>query len=99
MKFVYSGGSLSLNATANHLDKYPNYLEQGNKYIIPKDFYKAVKDLLDLDETQAAKLTNSGGGYSRRNCLKVQDFFKERNITIDDIEPRNSTTTKCRKSQ
>lgn len=87
MKFVQGGGSFSLNAVAAHLEKYPNYLEQGNKYIIPKDFYEKVRSLIDLDETQAAKLTNSGDGLTRRDWQKVKDFFDQHDISIDDIEP------------
>lgn len=87
MKFVQGGGSFSLNAVAAHLEKYPDYLEQGNRYIIPKDFYEKVRSLLDLDEAQAAKLTNSGDGLTRRDWLKVKDFFDQHDITIDDIEP------------
>ena len=40
MKFVRGGGSFSLNAVASHLESYPDYLESGHKYIIPKDFYE-----------------------------------------------------------
>lgn len=87
MKFVQGGGSFSLNAVAAHLEKYPDYLEQGHKYIIPKDFYEKVRSLLDLDEAQAAKLSNSGDGLTRRDWLKVRDFFEKHDITIDDIEP------------
>lgn len=87
MKFVQGGGSFSLNAVAAHLEKYPDYLEQGHKYIIPKDFYEKVRSLLDLDESQVAKLSNSGDGLTRRDWLKVRDFFDKHDITIDDIEP------------
>lgn len=87
MKFVQGGGCFSLNAVAAHLEKYPDYLEQGNKYIIPKDFYEKVRELLALDESQAARLTNSGDGLTRREWLRVKDFFDQHDITIDDIEP------------
>lgn len=87
MKFVQGGGSFSLDAVAAHLEKYPDYLEQGNKYIIPKDFYEKVRTLLDIDEAQAAKLSNSGEGLTRRDWQKVKDFFDQHDITIDDIEP------------
>lgn len=87
MKFVQGGGCFSLNAVAAHLEKYPDYLEQGNKYIIPKDFYEKVRELLALDESQAARLTNSGDGLTRREWLRIKDFFDQHDITIDDIEP------------
>lgn len=46
MKFVQGGGSFSLDAVAKHLESYPDYLEAGHKYIIPKDFYEKVKTLM-----------------------------------------------------
>ncbi len=87
MKFVQGGGRFSLNAAAAHLEKYPDYLEQGHKYMIPKDFYEKVRSLLDLDEVQASKLANSGDGLTRREWQKVKDFFDQHDISIDDIEP------------
>lgn len=87
MKFVRGGGCFSLNAVAAHLEKYPDYLERGNKYIIPKDFYEKVRELLELDESQAARLTNSDDGLTRKEWHKVRDFFDQHDITINDIEP------------
>lgn len=87
MKFVQGGGCFSLNAVAAHLEKYPDYLEQGYKYMIPKDFYEKFRCLLDLDEAQAAKLANSGEGLTRREWQKVKDFFDQHDISTDDIEP------------
>lgn len=62
-------------------------MSRGNKYIIPKDFYEKVRELLALDESQAARLTNSGDGLTRREWLRIKDFFDQHDITIDDIEP------------
>ena len=87
MKFVQGGGSFSLSAIAAHLEKYPDYLEQGHKYIIPQDFYEKVQRLLNLDEAQASKLTNFGEGLTRRDWQKVHNFFEQNKISIDDIEP------------
>jgi hypothetical protein len=87
MKFARGGGCFSLNAVAAHLEKYPDYLERGNKYIIPKDFYEKVRELLALDESQAARLTSSGEGPSRKEWQRVRDFFDQHDIAIDDIEP------------
>ena len=36
-KFV--GKHLSLDAVKGHLDKYPDYIKNGGKYQIPKDYY------------------------------------------------------------
>lgn len=87
MKFVEGGGSFSLNAVAEHLDKYPDYLKEGHKYIIPKDFYEKVKALLEIDESEAAKLSNSGDGPSLRQWRRVHEFFDSHDVTMDDLEP------------
>lgn len=98
MKFVQGGGSFSLNAVVAHLEKYPDYLKQGHKYIIPKDFYEKVRSLLDLDEAQAARLTNSGDGLTRRDWQKIHAFFEQYDISIDDIEPSQLNYTEVQQT-
>ena len=87
MKFVESGGSFSLEAIRCHLKKYPDFLRNGGRYEIPKDFYDAVKTLASMTEEEARKLSRSGDGYSPRQYRMVQDFLQESGITLDDIEP------------
>ena len=41
-KFVQSGGKLSLNAVEEHLRKYPDFLKNGGKYQIPKDYFEKM---------------------------------------------------------
>lgn len=87
MKFARSGDCFSLNAVSKHLEQYPDYLKSGHKYIIPKDFYDNVKTLAEMDSAEAAKLSNAQTELSYRQWRRVQDFFKDNNMTIDDLEP------------
>lgn len=87
MKFVESGGRFSLNAIKGHLEKYPDFLAEGGRYEIPKDYYDAVKTLYLMTEEEAKKLSRSGDGFSPAQYRAVQGFFKESGVGIDDIEP------------
>ncbi|MDE7245368.1 MAG: hypothetical protein K2O18_15535 [Oscillospiraceae bacterium] len=86
-KFVRSGGLFSLNAVREHMERYPDFIKQGGKYQIPKDFYDNLVKLCGMSEEEAKCLTNNGEA-SYRDWLKVRDFFRENdNITLDAIEP------------
>lgn len=63
-KFVQSGGHLSLNAIAQHLKKYPDYLEQGGLYQIPLDHYEKIQYYLSIPESTANKMPTSSGEFS-----------------------------------
>lgn len=90
-KFVQAQGHFSLNAVAEHLNTYPQYLQRGGKYQIPKDFYEKLMTLMSMSEDEAKKLVASGG--SERNPLTysnwkwVHEFFKTNGLTTNDIEP------------
>ena len=86
MKFVQGGGSFSLDAVAKHLESYPDYLEAGHKYIIPKDFYEKVKTLMDMDADTASRLTRDDN-LSLKDWKRVHEFFNSHDVTLDDIEP------------
>lgn len=87
MKFVQSGNNLSLKAIEHHLEKYPNYLIEGHKYQIPKDYYDKIKYYLSIPEEQANKMPTSTGDFSLKQWRKVNDFFKNGKIKPSDIEP------------
>lgn len=86
-KFVRSGGLFSLNAIKEHHDKYPDFLKNGEKYQIPKDFYNNVKKLLAMSEKDAYKTLNNKTELTIGQWRKVHEFFENSTITIDDIEP------------
>lgn len=87
MKFVKGGGSFSLDAVAKHLEAYPGYLESGHKYIIPKDFYEAIKSIMEMDEGAASRLANNDGGFSLREWRRIHEFFQNHDISLNDIKP------------
>lgn len=87
MKFVESGKSFSLNAVVDHLEKYPDHLESGRKYIIPKDFFESVKTLSEMNEQEASRLSTSTDGVSYKQWRRINELFANNEITMDDIEP------------
>lgn len=87
-KFYESDGMFSLGAVSKHFHKYPDYLNNGAKYQIPKDQYENVKFLHSLSEKEAyKKLSNSSGTLTLRQWRKVNEFFKNENIKFEDLEP------------
>ncbi|MBR3328758.1 MAG: hypothetical protein IKG22_15705 [Atopobiaceae bacterium] len=87
MKFVNASGRFSLGAVAEHLQKYPDFVSEGGKYQIPRDHYERVRMLYEMSEAEAGKLSRSGGGPSLRDWRRVQEFFEETSLGIDDLEP------------
>lgn len=87
-KFVQAGGHFGLEAIKAHLEKYPNFLQKGGKYQIPKDFYDELQRILSLSQEEAVK--ESAQTY--RLWKWVQAFFKNNpQISMDDIEPSVNT--------
>ncbi len=82
-KFVRAGGHFGLEAVKEHLEKYPDFLKNGGKYQLPKDFYQELKRLLAMSQEDAAK--ESASTY--RLWKWVQEFFAENGITLDNLEP------------
>lgn len=89
MKFVQ--GNLSLDALLEHLEKYPDSLEVGGKYQIPKDFYEKIQMYMNTPADVANKMPTSTGEFSLKEWNKVQDFIKENKIPMDRIEPSDLT--------
>ena len=83
-KFMQSGGHFGLEAIKAHFEKYPDFLQKGGKYQIPKDFYDELQRILSLSQEEAAK--ESAQTY--RLWKWVQAFFKNNpQISMDAIEP------------
>ena len=82
-KFVRAGGHFGLEAVKEHLEKYPDFIKNGGKYQLPKDFYQELKRLLAMSQEEAAK--ESASTY--RLWKWVQEFFAETGITPDNLEP------------
>ena len=83
-KFWQSKGHFGLEAIKAHFEKYPDFLQKGGKYQIPKDFYDELQRILSLSQEEAAK--ESAQTY--RLWKWVQAFFKNNpQISMDAIEP------------
>lgn len=82
-KFVQAGGHFGLEAVKEHLKKYPDFVKNGGKYQLPKDFDQELKRLLAMSQEEAAK--ESASTY--RLWKWIQDFFAESEITPDNLEP------------
>ncbi len=86
-KFVQSGGHLSLRAVAEHLKIYPDFLKNGGKYQIPKDHYDKIMEYFAISESEANKLPTSTGDFSLRQWQEIRAFFKNGDISLNDLEP------------
>ena len=86
-KFYASGGPFSLKAIDGHLKKYPDFLSKGNRYQIPKDQYETLQKLVQMSEHEASRLTSQQDGPSYKNWKQVKEFFKDSDISFEDIEP------------
>lgn len=82
-KFVQTGGHFGLEAVKEHLEKYPDFIKNGGKYQLPKDFYQDLKRLLAMSQEEAAKESDR----TYRLWKWVQEFFAENEITPDSLEP------------
>jgi hypothetical protein len=86
-KFVAAGGRFSLGAIAEHLQKYPDFVQNGGKYQIPADHFDVIKELYSLPPEEAVKLlSRSGGGPSLRDWQRIEAFFQEGSIGFESLE-------------
>jgi len=72
----------SLDAVSEHLAKYPDYIKNGGKYHIPKDYYEKIMKLFNMPENEASKLSKE----EYRLWLYIKNFFKTNNISPNDLE-------------
>lgn len=82
-KCVRAGGHFGLEAVREHLEKYPDFIRNGGKYQLPKDFYEEIKGLLKMSQEEAAR--ESASTY--RLWKWVQDFFAESGDAAENLEP------------
>ncbi|PPB48379.1 hypothetical protein C4K88_11510 [Arthrobacter pityocampae] len=87
-KFVAAGGRFSLGAITEHLQKYPDYVNNGGKYQIPADHFEMVQRLRAMPQEEAGKLlSRSSGGPSFTDWRRIDAFFQQGSIGIDSLEP------------
>lgn len=89
-KFVAAGGRFGLGAIAEHLQKYPDFVNSGGKYQIPGDHFEVIQKLHAMQPEEASKvLTRVGDGPSLKDWERVQAFFAEGSVGIESLEPSN----------
>ncbi|WP_230592704.1 hypothetical protein [Rhodococcoides fascians] len=87
-KFVAVGGRFGLGAIADHLQKYPDFVENGGKYQIPRDHFDVIQKLRAMPREEASKLLTIGGdGPSFRDWARIRAFFEEGSVGIESLEP------------
>lgn len=87
-KFVAAGGRFGLRAVAEHLEKYPDFVQNGGRYQIPADHYETIRALYDMRPADASKLVRGGPeGWSLKDWQRVQAFFESGEVGIDALEP------------
>lgn len=87
-EWVNNNGVSDIIKNKEHLQKYPDFLKNGGKYQLPKDFYEYVKQVSEMTDQEIGRLAkgdSDGLNYSKAKWIK--EFFAKEGITIDDIEP------------
>ena len=79
----FSAANWSLNAIKEHFGKYPEYIKNGGKYQIPKDFYAMLQKYVAMPAEQGSELV----GTERFRYDLVQRFLDESGVEFNDIEP------------
>lgn len=87
-KFYAAGGNFGLGAIAEHLRRYPGFIESGHRYQIPSNHYEVVRELYLMPREEAGKaLSRSSDGPSFKDWQRVQAFFEEGLVPFESLEP------------
>lgn len=82
-KACQAGGYLGLDAIKRHMLKYPEFVENGGIYQIPKDMYSTYEYLRNLPEDAAMKLRKE----NLRLWKYIHSFTAENpNVTVEPME-------------
>lgn len=87
MKFSNAGGTFSLSAVLQHVEKYPDYISDGGKYVIPRDHYDMLRRLSEMPEPEASRLVATRDGISYKQWRKIMDLLDGGKVSMDDLEP------------
>jgi hypothetical protein len=83
----FCNANFSLNAVQEHLKKYPDYIKNGGKYMIPKNHYETIKRLMELSEKEANKTLSNTGENTINEWKRVHNVMNNNNIKLKDLEP------------
>ncbi|OKL47901.1 hypothetical protein BSR29_05295 [Boudabousia liubingyangii] len=84
-KFSQSGGSYSLRAVLEHSRKYPDFIENGGIYQIPKDHYEVVKKIYEYSALSQGKEWDGNSEISVKVYNRVRGLLEE--IPFKNLEP------------
>ena len=103
MKFVQK--AMSLDAVKEHMTKYPDAVENGEIYMIPKDYWEKLQQLWKVHKEEAGKLKNTDYTlWKKLHSLSEDGLCKDRlcaaEFNYDDVqkETYQDTIEDCRKS-
>lgn len=83
-KFVQS--NLSMDAVLDHLKKYPDFVNDGGSYCIPKDYHEQIEKWLKLSQKELDNLPSSdGGNLARRVVERVRELEKQTGKSFDQL--------------
>ncbi|TCD53638.1 hypothetical protein EJ419_06585 [Alloscardovia theropitheci] len=86
LKFVETGGKFSLNAVEEHLQKYPEFIKKGGKYVIPKDFYEKIQRVRNMSPQEAARLTKNSD-ITPSQYRSIREMLHNHKNLSSKIEP------------
>lgn len=87
-KFSMAGGRFSLDAVLAHKLKYPDFLQGGGVYQLPRDHFDAIQTLVGMSEGEAMEqLVGGDWPFSMRQWRRVNDFVLENDINVDTLRP------------
>lgn len=95
LKF-YNGTKGTLNVLKEYLNKYPDFLEKGGKYQIPKDLYEKIVDICNMSSEEAKQLTKNSIP-SIKEYEFVRTYFESETIQLSDIEASDLTYAEVQK--
>lgn len=69
---------------ADHLEKYPDFVQNGGSYDIPKDQYEKMVELLDKYKNRPSELSTSDYNLAK----KIDEFLKNKGLKLGkDVTP------------
>ncbi len=75
-----NGPKNTLDAIKKHLDKYPDFVKNGNKYDIPKNQYEEIQKILKLSKTNPSALSKS----DMRILNSAKEFQEKTGLSFGD---------------
>ena len=95
----FYNSDLSIEAIEKHLEKYPDYIKNGGKYMIPKDQYEKIIEYAGIPKEVADKMPTSNGSFNYKQWQMVQEFKNNSKIGLDNLEPSDLKYSEVQKGK